>query len=181
MGIFKVIMLEEQGSCAQSLWPAGQAAWPQSRKVRSTRVTHLPQGIPQVTADDFVIAKLPFIHELTNLIAERKGNFPRQEKHSAEPGQERGSIWKCLTLGFSAYRLGGSSVLECHLYQPQANLNPSGLPSKLPHLGNYHTEQRKGVTKGRGKGQRITTLYEIGSHRFCCQRGSLFPQHSALR
>lgn len=131
-------MLEKQGSCAQSLWPAGQAAWPRSRKARSTRVTHLPQRIPQVTADDFVIAKLPFVHELTNLIAEKKGNFPGQENHSAEPAQQVGSTSKRLTLGFSAHRPGGSSVLECHLYQPQANL-----PTNLPLLGNYHPEQRK--------------------------------------
>lgn len=65
-------MLEEQGSYAQSVWPAGQAAWPGSRKATSTRVAHLPQGIPQVTADDSVIAKLPLIHELTDLIAERR-------------------------------------------------------------------------------------------------------------
>lgn len=109
------------------------------QKGQEQRVTHLPQGIPQVTADDFVIAKLPFIHELTNLIAERKGNFPCQEIHSAEPAQQTGNIWKCLTFGFKAHRLGGSSVLECHLYQPQANL-----PIKLPLLGNYHTEQRTG-------------------------------------
>lgn len=131
-------MPEEQGSCAQSLWPAGQAAWPGSRRARSTRATHLPQRVPQVTADDFVIAELPFVHELTDLVAERKGNFPCQENHSAEPEQQTGSIWKCLTSWFSAHRLGGSSVLECHLYQPQANL-----PINLPLLGNYHTEQTK--------------------------------------
>lgn len=72
-------MLEEQGSCAQSVWPAGQAAWPGSRKATSTRVAHLPQGIPQVTADDSVIAKLPLIHELTDLIAE-KGKLARSGK-----------------------------------------------------------------------------------------------------
>lgn len=80
-------MLEEQGSCAQQdRLHAHEAERP------GAPVTHLPQGILQVTANDFVIAKLPFIHELTNLIAERKGNFPCQENHSAKPAQQVGSI-----------------------------------------------------------------------------------------
>lgn len=45
------------------------------KSARSTRFTHLSHGITQVTANYLVIAKLPFIHELANLIAKAKNIF----------------------------------------------------------------------------------------------------------
>lgn len=49
-----------------------------------------------------------------------------------------GSITHRQHLEASYFKVFSTQWLECHLYQPQANL-----PIKLPLLGNYHTEQTK--------------------------------------
>lgn len=53
-----------------TLLPAGQAA--SYGEERRSLLTHLSHWITQVAVNDFVVAKLSFIHELTNLIAEMR-------------------------------------------------------------------------------------------------------------
>lgn len=50
------------------------------KRARNTRSTHLSHRITQVTANYLVVAKLPFIHELANLIAKMKDTFHIRNK-----------------------------------------------------------------------------------------------------